>query len=198
MGFAVFNPLVELRGKIGNLSIAKYGDKYRVRRLPTREDRPATAAQEPVRLRFAAATRYARSVLSQPELKAIYARAAQLTGRRAYDLAKADFLNSPKVVDIDLSGYIGQPSGVIRVIAEDDFEVISVRVRILEMDGSVIEEGQATPTRSGGGMKSSEWSYLSTESVPQGEAVVIELTAADRPDHKAVKKVDHVCGPRQG
>ena len=192
MGSAAPNPLVELRGKIGKLSIAKYGNKLIVRRLPERKRRPATVRQKPVRQKLVRATAYWKSLSAQPERKAAYVLAGRLSGRRAYDLAKADFLSPPAVTDIDLSGYIGQPTGEIRAQAEDDFEVISVRVRILELAGSVIEEGEAAKTCDSG-----RWAYATSMAVPAGQAVMIEATPADRPGNQAVKRFDHVCGFRK-
>jgi hypothetical protein len=205
MAYVKANPLLgELRGKIGDLTITKYGDKYIIKKLPERKHRPPTQAQMPVRQNLVNANDYWRRVKAQPELKAVYVLAARVQRKRAIDLAKSDFLNAPTVTDIDLSGYIGQPAGVIRVKAEDDLEAATVRVRVLELEGAVIEEGDAalapnpgvrkpkTETNKAGGI----WAYASKAAVPAGKAVVIEVTAADRAGNKTVKRVDHVCGVR--
>ena len=47
-----------------------------------------------VRSRFAVATAYANSVIKDPALKAQY-QAAAIGGKRAFNLAMADFLNRP-------------------------------------------------------------------------------------------------------
>jgi hypothetical protein len=192
MGYLEPNEFTRLRGKVGKtLYVAKYGDKYVVKEVPQRAEKEATAAQKPVRQELMNANRYWRSVKTQPELKAIYDVAAKLRKKRACDLAKADFIHPPTVRDIDLSGYQGQPSERIVIVAEDDFEVSSAQVRIHELDGTVIEQGGAAADGASG-----HWVYLGQTAILAGKAVVVEVTTTDRPGNKAVKSVDHVCGPR--
>src|SRR6266542_881060 len=114
MGLTKPNPLVAITGQIGDLYIAKQGDKYYVKRMPTREPHPATEAQKPGQQNLAAANRYWRSVKTQPELKAVYVLAGRLRSKRAVDVAKSDFMNPPAVTKIDLTGYLGAPAGTIR------------------------------------------------------------------------------------
>ena len=205
MAYLKSNPLVgELRGKIGDLTITKYGDKYVVKKLPERKHRLPTTAQVPVRQNLVNANAYWRRVKAQPDLKAVYVLAARLQNKRAIDLAKSDFLNAPVVTDIDLSGYIGQPAGIIRVKAEDELDAASVRVRVLELEGTVIEEGDAALGANPEGRKpkaevnkpGGSWAYSSRVAVAAGKAVVIEVTVADRAGNETVKRVDHVCGVR--
>jgi hypothetical protein len=192
MPFVTPNRLLDdLKGKFGDMYIAKYGKQYRLKRCPARKRRAATAAQEPVRLKLMDANAYWKGVQARLEAKAVYDLAGKLRGQRGCDLAKADFSYPPTVGNIDLSRYIGNVPGTIRIKAADDFEVIKVSVRILALDGTLIEEGDAALDVDGAG-----WSYLSKVAVGAGTAVVIEAKAADRPGHTGVKKVDHVCGPR--
>jgi hypothetical protein len=122
---------------------------------------------------------------------ALYKRAARLKGKRAIDVAKADFMHPPKVANIDVSGHTGQPGDIIRIQAEDDFEVVSVSLRILELSGQVIEEGPAT-IEAGSGL----WQYSTNIALPPGKAVVVEATATDRASNSTSRTLDHVCGPR--
>jgi hypothetical protein len=191
VGYVETNPLLSIRGRIKGLYIAKYGDKYILKTVPEREARPPTPAQLPVRAGLAAANLYWTYVKTQPDLEAVYVQAATVKRKRAIDLDKADFLHWPVITDIDSSAYLGQPGGTIRVKAQDDLKVIAVTVRILDLTGTVIEQGAAAWELSSCG-----WVYTTTVAVDPGKAVVIEATATDRPQHSAVKKVDHVCGPR--
>src|SRR5690349_6787067 len=115
MGFAHPNPLLTLTGCLRGMYIAKYGDKYVVKKRPERKPRPATTEQQPVRAELVKANEYWKVVKQLPELKAFYDLAAARLGKRAIDLAKADFLHSPTIEDIDLSGYTGQPGETICV-----------------------------------------------------------------------------------
>ena len=191
MGYVEPNPFIgALKGKIGKqLYVAKYGDRYLIKRVPERPEAEATEAQKPVRQGLTAASLYWRWVKTQPELKAAYDQAAQVRKKRACDLAKADFLLPPTVKDIDLSAYRGQPADPIGIQAEDDFEVAGAWVRILELDGTVIEEGGAVQT-------DGRWTYQGQTAVAAGKAIVVEVTTTDRPGNTAVKRVDRVCGPR--
>jgi hypothetical protein len=83
---------------------------------------------------------------------------------------------------------VGDP---IAVQAEDDFEVSGVLVRILELDGTEIEQGAAALGSEGG-----KWKYAVHTPLTAGKAVVIEIRVSDWPGHTAIKRIDHVCGPR--
>jgi hypothetical protein len=186
------NPLVEtIKGKFGGMYVAKCGDKLVLKRHPTREPKPATEAQKPGRERLICANAYWRRVKTDPALRLAYTMAGKARGKRPNDLATADFMNAPTVTDIDATGYSGQPAGVIRITAEDDFEVSQVSARILDLAGTVIEEGEAALEG-----ESQKWLYLGKTAIVAGQAVVIEITATDRPGHKGIKRIDHVCGPR--
>ncbi len=191
MAFIGPNPLLPIKGRIGELYIAKLSDRYVLKRRPRRKPRPPTLAQIRARQKLLEANEYWEKVKTDPELLAVYLIAGRLRQKRATDLAKADYLKAPAVKGIDLSGYIGQPSGIIRAQAEDDFEVHNFRLRLLELDGTLIEEGEAVLDSVTG-----DWVYHSQASVPAGQAIIVELRAADRPGHQAVKRFDHVCGSR--
>ena len=192
MALIKLNPLLEdIRGKLGDMYVAKYGNQYRFKRRPKRKPEPGTAAQIAVRRRLIDSNGYWKRVKADPQALAVYSLAGKLRQERGCDLAKSDFSHPPTVTNVDLAGYIGQASGTIRIGAEDDFEVLKVSVRILGLDGTLLEEGDATLDASGGA-----WTYPTKATIPAGTAVVVEATAVDRPVHTDTKKVDHVCGPR--
>ena len=75
----------------------------------------------------------------------------------------------------------GQPGETIRIRASDDFQVAGVGVRILDAAGTTLEQGPATATGDGA------WTYTATTNLPDGQQVVIEVTATDRPGHNTTK-----------
>ena len=56
-----------------------------------------------------------------------------------------------------------------------------VAVAIRVTDGTVLEQGVTTATGDGA------WTYTATTNLPDGQQVVIEVTATDRPGHKTTK-----------
>jgi hypothetical protein len=85
------------------------------------------------------------------------------------------------VDEINLSTYTGKPGEAIKIRASDDFEVVGVGVRILDANGVVLEQAPAAQGSAGA------WTYTATTTLPDGQQVLIEVTAADRPGHKTVK-----------
>jgi hypothetical protein len=139
---------------------------------------------------FILAAAYAKAVWnSQPELQAKYEAAARQQGRHGFNLAKADFCLPPKIGDVDLSTYRGNPGDVIRVVATDDFEVKEVLLVLRRLSGELIEQGPAVADKG-------TWSYQAQTQVPAGETVTVEAIAVDYPGHAASKRLDHACGPR--
>jgi hypothetical protein len=145
--------------------------------------------QENSRARFRIAVAYVRSVRQQPHVYAIYKTAAQIKRKRPCDLALADCLNPPQIGDVELSAYTGQPGQLISIEAFDDFEVASVRVVIRDLNGTVLEEGDAAPKPT----PKSHWEYTSTAEVPAGKTVSVEIRAVDRPGNRTSKTFDHAC-----
>jgi hypothetical protein len=81
------------------------------------------------------------------------------------------------VDEIDLSAYTGK-------IDETTTTLMSPGFRCgLSGVGQALEEGAATRLSSNNG----EWRYQSVSVIPEGEHVVIEVTAADRPGHKTAR-----------
>jgi hypothetical protein len=191
MAKLISNPAIgELTGTIGDLVLARYKTgKVVVRHRPVRT---AEIKQGEVgnQQQFACAVIYAKGVwATQPDLQAKYKAAAREQGRQGFHLAKADFRLPPKVQDITLGGYTGNPGEIIRMTATDDFEVKEVGVVIRDLTGGLIEQGAAV-------QENGTWAYRAQTQVPTGRTVVIEATATDHPGHTGSKRVDHACGPR--
>ncbi len=178
------NPVVEsIRGKIGDLVFRRFGDEIIIGRTPNFAGQVPTAGQQVVRERFKLAAIYGKNALADPATKQSYRVKADDKGIPVFAATVADFFNEPVVDEVDLSGYTGATGGTIRIQAHDDFKVTGVAVRILNTDGSVVEEGPATQTTTGG----SEWRYQTIATLASGQAVTIEVTALDRPGHKTVR-----------
>jgi hypothetical protein len=119
--------------KSGTMQIGKY-------RGPS--SKPPTDAQLAIRAKFQEAITYAKSVMKDPELKALYAAAAK-GDQSAYNVAVKDAFKAPEITRINTELYTGQPGSTITVRAVDDFKVASVRVQIYTALGDLVEQGDA-------------------------------------------------------
>jgi hypothetical protein len=77
--------------------------KVIVRHRPVRRAH-STAGELAGQSLLAQANVYGRRIRQEPDQYALYQRAANLNGKRACDLAKADFYHPPVINDVDLSG----------------------------------------------------------------------------------------------
>jgi hypothetical protein len=173
------NPVLEqVHGKIGDLVFRKYQDRTILARKPE-VHQPETEAQIKAREKFSLAALYGKSVMADPEKKALYDAKAKDKGQPVFSLMVADFFNAPVVDEIDLSGYTGQIGGTIGIRAHDDFQLKGVEVVIRDTAGTVLEQGAAA-----NGTLDGKWTYTATATVPAGQTVAIEVTATDLPGHK--------------
>lgn len=140
---------------------------------PDQTDRPPTTAQLRVQDRFSEAVSYATAVVADPAQSAAYQAAASAQDRALRTVIMADYLNPPVVHEIDLAVYKGRVGDLIRIRASDDFEVVTVKVRIKNAAGDVIEEGLATKG-------ATRWIYSGRIVVPTDQNLLIEAEAADR------------------
>lgn len=191
MAKVVPNPAVGLlSGKIGDLVFAKQknGESV-VRRSPVRKAglRIGEVANQEA---FADAVRYAKEVwANNPALRAKYNAVARSAGRQGFHLAKADFRVPPKIEDVDLSGVTGQVGDILRIVAVDNFEVVTVGVTICRLDGRQLESGLAV-------LAGDVWNYRLQKEIPAGQTVRVTVTATDHPGHRVTKVADRACGPQ--
>lgn len=177
------NPVLEgFRGKIGDLVFRRFNDEVIVGQTPNITDREPTAGQLAHRENFRLAVLYGRTALADSATKALYEAAAKSKGQPVFALTVSDFFHAPAVDEIDIAGYTGKAGETIRIRASDDFEVIGVGVRITDSGGAVLEQGGAARNGSIG----AGWEYRTTTNLPSGQPVSIEVTATDRPGHKAI------------
>ena len=166
-----------LSGKLDGWVYRNLGDQTIVAAAPTRSKRKPTKAQQKQRDQFAEAIHYAKRILEDPSQRYVYEAMARQQGRRADKLLASDFLTPPVVELIELAGYGGRVGDVIKVIASDDVEVVSVEISIQTTGGQVLEQGRATKVHG-------VWCYTATAAVPPGTRVAIIAVAKDRPENE--------------
>ena len=121
------NPVLEqMRGQIGDLVFKHYSGDVVVGRKPDRSGVQPTDAQLQHQERFRQAVFYGQLVMADPEKKALYAEAAQASGKPLFSLTIADFFNAPAVDEVDLSAYTRGVGNPIAVRTHDDFAVVRV------------------------------------------------------------------------
>ncbi len=169
------NALIEgLSGSIGDLVLkrARSGVTYLARKPTFPDNRQFSAAQLAHQQRFKAATAYAkRAAKAEP----IYAELAKKTGQPAYNVALGDYLHPPKITAVE------QTDQTIRVCAEDTVKVTRVVVALLDADGQVLVEGEATSDSIGW------WWAFTTEHI---EATHVRVCVWDLPGNVAIWEED--------
>ena len=133
-----------------------------------REFTPAQLAQQQA---FREAAAYGKMMKGEE----IYITKANGGAKSPYNLAVADWFNRPEILEVDMSGWTNGDGGTIRVRAQDDVKVTSVKLTIADENGTPLEEGEAVDA---GALW---WEY----STAQAYAVNMRVTAAarDLPGH---------------
>ena len=138
-----------LRGQVGGLFVFKtVNGKTIVAAPPRKSHHEPTEKQLKQQNLFQEAAIYGKTVMVTPKLSALY-KTAVPQGGSVYKVALADFLNAPKINEIDVSNYVGNPGNTIRIRAIDDFMVANVEVTIYNVEGSIVESGQAIKEANG-------------------------------------------------
>jgi len=101
-----------------------------------REFNPAQLAQQQA---FRNAIAYARGAKQEDA----YITKAQGTTMSAFNAAVRDWFDKPRLLNIDVSGWSGEIGQIIRIEAQDDTFVASVRVVIADANGDILEQGDA-------------------------------------------------------
>ncbi len=171
----------QLRGMVGDELVfrRRKGETLvtaRPEQDPNRQPTPAQLAQQ---ARFRQGAVYAQKAMAVPEDKARYVAEAEGTTGTAFSMAVRDFLNLPEVDEVDLKAYTGAVGSTITVTATDDCGVTGLHVQIEQMDGSLVEAGEAVQVAN-----SPAWVYTATTANP-ATACKVTVTATDRPGHAA-------------
>ena len=139
-----------LSGKVGDLIVFRSrGGKTFVSAAPRKSTNELTEAQKAHQKRFQEATIYAKIATTDPDTKVDYEKAAKAKGIAAYNVAVADFLKAPDIVEINLSQYTGNIGDTIAITVNDNFNVKKVTVDINNADGTTVESSEATADLSG-------------------------------------------------
>lgn len=142
-----------------------------------------TDKQLKLRRKFKRGVEYAKSVLSNPSLKAAY-EAVLTEGQTAYNLALADYFVPPEIKMLDVSKYHGKVGDIIRVRAIDNFRVNKVKLIIKKSDEIIIESGDAVRDS----LNVLLWKYTVTKNNTQISGTKIIATAIDLPGNITAKE----------
>ena len=163
-----------LSGSIGQMfTFRQIGGKTFVSKYQRATGVPATQKMTAARTRFGEATEYAKRVIRDPSLKALY-QAAATGGQRAFNVAIMDALNPPRVESIRAEIYTGRPGDQILIKATDDFKVAEVRVSVHTQSGELVEEGNAVMNEN-----KLDWHYTATRKIPELSGSKITAVAFD-------------------
>ena len=164
-----------LSGKIGDLLVFRQRAGQTVVAKAPQKPRTVSELQKEQQRKFQRAVLYARAAMADTETGAAYNRAAK-RGQTGYNVAIADFFHAPDIHNIDVSGYTGNPGDTICIQVKDDFMVKEVKVTITNADGSLVEEGYASPDAIG-----YQWTYTATSVNDSLDGDRIEITVSDLP-----------------
>jgi hypothetical protein len=143
------------RGKVGGNMVfrKRKSGKLIIAKNKKKSTLPPTEEQLKIRDTFKEAVIYAKAVMQNAPLKAMYDKAVK-GDQSAYNLALRDFAKAPEIKSLNTADYSGQPGGAIVVRATDDFKVTSVKVAIYSPAGILLEEGEAAINANG-----LDWTY---------------------------------------
>jgi hypothetical protein len=132
-----------LGGSPGKLTFHQHSHRMVAYVAPAPGQTTTTTGQVAERTQFQEAHKYAKAVQQQPEVWAKYKAAAALHHSNPVELAIADYMKGPVILDVHLDQYHGRPGDPIRIQATDGFRVAGVQVTITSGDGEAIEGGPA-------------------------------------------------------
>lgn len=116
-----------------------------------------TQKQLDVRWKMKVASAYAVAIIKDPEVKAYYQSLAG-PGQNAYNMAVKDAFHSPVIQDIKV-----EATDTVVVTAKNEFRLATVRVRVQDESGKVVEEGKAVPEKNG-----VDWRYKVSQMPKKG------------------------------
>jgi hypothetical protein len=118
------------------------------------------------------AVTYAEFVWDEP----IYRTKALGTSVSAYNLAVADYLGKPQILNIEIRGWTGGIGQPIQILAKDNFMVIGVRLVIRDRE-YVWEAGEARQSESNKLL----WTYCTRTPVAREPGLRLDAYAFDLP-----------------
>lgn len=175
----------QLRGELNGLIFYPGKDGEIIVRPKGKRARPISERQLAHHQRFRLAASYANQVKLDPVLAEEYRRlCAPHIG--VYQAALRDFLIPPVIQRIDLQAFRGGAGEPIEITATDDCRVTRVEVLIRnKSNGTIVEQGAAAPS-----MVHNHWKYSVSNAIPAETAIVVEVTAFDRPGNQTIAEVN--------
>jgi len=166
--------LERVRGKVGDQMVLKRvrgGGTILCKKPTYSNDRTFSERQQARQQMFREATAYASKMKHEP----VYLATAKGTARTGYNVAMADWLNPPRILEMDLSRWNGLAGDPIRMRVQDDVRVVGVRVEIADEAGTVLEAGEAEDA---GALW---WEYRVDQ--PMSGELLVTVYASDLPGH---------------
>jgi len=163
------------RGRIGNLVFRRWGTKTVVSSAPDTSHIRWSKAQKENRERFRDAMAWAKTAMSDPEMRKYYSKMAKGM-QTAWNVAVADYMKKPEVTEIDVCHYKGQKGNTVRVKARDNYRVVAVLVAITDAQGFEVESGPAGKMQNG-----SDWIYKATRTNLNWQQGRIVVRVSDSP-----------------
>jgi hypothetical protein len=118
------------------------------------------------------AVTYAEYACDQP----LYQGRSVGTGNTAYNLALADYLGKPQVLDIDIRGWTGEIGQSILIKATDNFWVLSLCL-VIRDGNTILEEGEAGQSTQDGLL----WKYTTRTPIVRKPGIYLDAYAHDLP-----------------
>lgn len=164
-------------GKQMTLSMRKQGTILG-RKIGPYNQKPSEQ-QAAIRKRFSMAIGYAKAAIADPEKKALYQAAADVSRTAsAFNLAVKDATNPPEITDVDVAKYHGVIGDKILVDVEDVVDVPSVVVSIVKPDGTLAETGIAVRKWK------FHWEYTATVANDAVDGSTVNVVATDLADNE--------------
>jgi len=189
--------LGRMRGKVGDLIVKRYRDKYVVTAMPTPPDK-RSEKQKVQSQRFADAQHWARHATRDSPTKELYDQAVADLDRASNTVAVSDYLRPPTISKVDLADYQGQAGARLTIAVENVVPVWQVAVFIVpakdddaasdpeRLDKRALELGLAKPGEDG------EWSYTTKKDAGtgEGEVLTVVIRATDHPGNSVEQRVE--------
>lgn len=177
MAKVLFNVFLKgLSGTVSDMTFRQRGGATIVSRKRRAGNAEPTEMQLDNQRKFNEATMYAKTVIKDPAIKAIY-NAAATGGQSAYNVAFSDAFKGPEIKSISASEYHGQPGDIIYIQA-DKILILKMDVVIVNADGIVLEEGQAV-------FAGKKWKYTARVQNEALRGSTIIVTVVNRPGKMA-------------
>ncbi len=162
-----------------NVATKKYRNQNVISKIKFPRKSKSVKAQN-AKDRFKSAISWAKSTLMDPDMKTLYSKGITDKLSNAQTVAVTDYMEAPKIHYVSLKDHHGIIGDKIRIKATDNFQVISVTVKITNAKGTLLEQGRATRYP----RKPAMWVYILTVANPDLNGTVINVTAKDRPGNE--------------